>query len=59
MNEIANKFLLAGDNFMPEMYLRQPGFTYSACGSFAKNKIRIQKQKNPGRFTIYLSKQTR
>ena len=45
MNEIVNKFLLAGDKFMPEMHLRQPGFTYSACGSFTKNKERIQKFK--------------
>ena len=43
MNEIANKFLLAGDNFMPEMHLKQPEFTYSACGPFTKNKERIQK----------------
>ena len=41
MNEIINKFLLAGDKFMPEMHLRQPGFTYSASGSFTKNKERI------------------
>ena len=27
---------------MPEMYLKQPGFTYSACGPFTKNKDRIQ-----------------
>ena len=33
MNDIVNKFLLAGDKCMPEMYLKQPGFTYSACGS--------------------------
>ena len=38
MNDIINKFLLAGDKFMPEMHLKQPGFTYSACGPFAKNK---------------------
>ena len=38
MNAIVNKFLLAGDKFMPEMHLRQPGFTYSACGPFTKNK---------------------
>ena len=38
MNEIVNKFLLAGDKFMPEMHLKQPGFTYSACGPFTKNK---------------------
>ena len=38
-----NKFLLVGDKFMPEMHLKQPGFTYSACGSFTKNKQRIEK----------------
>ena len=43
MNEIVNKFLLVGDKFMPEMHLRQPGFTYSACGPFTKNKERIEK----------------
>ena len=42
MNEIVNKSLLAGDEFMPEMHLKQPGFTYSACGLFTKNKKRIQ-----------------
>ena len=45
MNEIVNKFLLAGDNFISEMHLKQPGFTYSACGPFTKNKERIQKFK--------------
>ena len=48
MNEIVNKFLLAGDKFMPEMHLKQPGFTYSACGSFTKNKERIKKFKETG-----------
>ena len=48
MNEIVNKFLLAGDKFMPEMHLKQPGFTYSACGPFTKNKERIQKFKKTG-----------
>ena len=43
MNEIANKFLLVGDKFMPEMHLKQPGFTYSASGLFTKNKERIEK----------------
>ena len=38
MNEIINKFLLAGDKFMPEMHLRQPRFTYSACGPVIKSK---------------------
>ena len=43
MNEIINKFLLVGDTFMPEMHLKQPGFTYSACRPFTKNKERIEK----------------
>ena len=43
MNEIVNKFLLVGDKFMPEMHLKQPSFTYSACGPFTKNKERIEK----------------
>ena len=45
MNEIINKFLLAGDKSMPEMHLRQLGFTYSACGPFTKNKERLNKFK--------------
>ena len=43
MNEIMNNFLLVGDKFMPEMHLKQRGFTYSACGSFTRNKERIEK----------------
>ena len=45
MIKIINKFSLGGDKFMPEMNLRQPGFTYSASGSFIKYKERIQKFK--------------
>ena len=45
MNEVANKFLLAGDKFMPEVHLKQPGSTYSACRPVTKNKERIQKFK--------------
>ena len=48
MNEIINKFLLAGDIFMPEIDVRQPGFTYSACRPFTKNKQRIRKFKESG-----------
>ena len=55
MNEIINKFLLSGDKFIPEMYLKQLGFTYSACGPFTKNKERIQKFKETGD-TNYISK---
>ena len=45
MNKIISKYLLPGDKFMPEMYLRLPGFTYSVCGLFTKNKERIKKLK--------------
>ena len=43
MNEIVNEFLLVGDKLIPEIYLKQPGFIYSACGPFTKNKERIEK----------------
>ena len=56
MNEIVNNFLLAGDKFMPKMHLRQPGFTYSACGPFTKNKERIQnfKQTDDSQYIYHL-----
>ena len=43
MNEVINTFLLVGDKVMPEMHLRQSGFTYSACGPFTKKKERTEK----------------
>ena len=48
MNEIVHKFVLAGDKFMPEMHLKQLGFTYSACGPFTKNKEIIKNIKETG-----------
>ena len=48
MNKIVNRFLLAGDKFMPEMHLKQSGFTYSTCGLCTKSKERIQKFKKTG-----------
>ena len=36
------------DRFMPEIHLRQPEFTYSTCGTFTKNKERIQKFRETG-----------
>ena len=42
MNAIMNKLLLAGDKSVPEIYLKQPRFTYSVCGPFTKNKERIK-----------------
>ena len=43
LNEIVNKFSLAGNKFIPEMLLNRPGFTYAACDPFTKNKGRIEK----------------
>ena len=43
MNKIINKFLLAGDKFIPESHLKQPGFTDSACGPIIKHCERIEK----------------
>ena len=40
MNEIVNKFLLASDKFIPEMHLKQPGFSYSSCGQFTKKEFK-------------------
>ena len=47
-NEIVNKFLLAGDKFMPEMHLKQPGFAYSTCGPFTRSKEIIEKRMQTG-----------
>ena len=48
MNKTINKFLLAGNKFMPKTHLKQPGFTYSAYGPFTKKKERIQNFKETG-----------
>ena len=48
MNNLINKFLLAGDKFIPEIHLRQPQFTYSAYGRFTRHEERIQKFKETG-----------
>ena len=53
MNNTINKPLLAGDKFMPEIHLRQPQFTYSACGPFTKHEQRIQNLENLETQTIY------
>ena len=45
MNKIINKFLLTGDKFMLDLHLKQPEFTYSACGTFTKHRERIKKTK--------------
>ena len=51
--------LLVGDKLMPEIHLRQPEFTYSACGLFTKRKklknTKTKKIKTSDN-TIYLSK---
>ena len=42
---IFNRLLLAEDKFMPHFFLRQPGFTFTACGSFSKHLEKIKKFK--------------
>ena len=54
MIEIVNKFLLAEDKFIPEMDFILPGFTYSVCGSFTKNKGRIKKLKKKTGYWRYI-----
>ena len=48
MNNTINKLLLAGEKVMPEIHLRQPQFTYSACGPFTKHEQRFQKIRETG-----------
>ena len=48
MNKVVDKFLKIGDKFMPDMHLRQPGFTCSACEPFTKNKQRIERVMDTG-----------
>ena len=54
MNVLVNKFLLTGDKIMPGMHVKQPGFTYSACGPLPKTKKifkNLKKQEIPAIFT--------
>ena len=55
MNEIVNKFLLIGDEFIPEMHLKQLRFTCIACSLITKNKERIEKFMQTGN-TDYIYK---
>ena len=56
-NSIINKFLLAGDKFMPELHLRDPiVVAYSACGSFTKHTQRIQDFFKYRQVKLYLQK---
>ena len=57
MNKIVNKFLLAGDKFISELHLRQPVFTYSACGLFTKHRERILKFRETGNLKILYRKE--
>ena len=54
MNEIVNRFLLVGDKFMPKMHLKQPDFTYSACGPSTKDKERIEKFMQTGNTDFFI-----
>ena len=54
MNEIVNKLLLVGETFMPAMHLKQPHFTYSACGPFTKSKERIKRLRKLELQTLFI-----
>ena len=54
MIKIIIKSLLVGDKFMPEMHLKQPGFTYSACGPFTKNKKKNRRIYANWKYRFYL-----
>ena len=47
MKQLISFYWLEG-NLLPEMHLEQPEFTYSACGTFTKNKEIIGKFKETG-----------
>ena len=53
MSNIINKFSLTGDKFIPKLHLKQPGFTYSACGPCTKDRERIQKFKETYNLNYY------
>ena len=48
MNKIINNFLLAGNKFMPELHLKQPGIIYNSCEALTKHRERIQKFRETG-----------
>ena len=54
MNNVIDKFLLAGDKFMPEIHLRQPQFTYSACGPFTEEKIQKFKEAGDTNYVLFM-----
>ena len=54
MNNLINKFLLLGDKFMPEIHLRQPQFTYCACGPFTRHEKEFKSLKKLVIQTIYI-----
>ena len=56
MNKIINKFLLTEDKLMPELHLKQSGFTYSACGPFTEQREKIQKFKENIYFKTFIQK---
>ena len=54
MNETVHKSLLVGVTFMPEMHLKQPRFTYSACGPFTKKQTKNWKAYTDKKYRLYL-----
>ena len=56
MKEVVNKFLLVGGKFTPEVYLKQPGFTYAACSLFKKKQRKNRKIYVDRKYRLYLKK---
>ena len=60
MNKTINTFLLTGDKFIPELYLKHLGVTYSACRRFTKHCEKIQKFREAGNLNrLYENNQTK
>ena len=52
--KLFNKFLLTGEKLMQELHLKQPCFTYSACGPFTKHREGIQKFRKTGNLKHFI-----
>ena len=46
MNKISDKFLLTGDEFMPELHLKQTRFRYSSYSAFTTHRGTIYRYSN-------------
>ena len=54
MNEIVNKYLLAGETLTHEIHVRRPGFMYSTCGPYKKTRKEYKNLKKPEIHDIFI-----